>query len=452
MNTPPESPVKWCGGESEPTRPLQTRDIPLSLYVHLPWCARKCPYCDFNSHRAPTDIPEREYIAALLQDAETLPPLIWGRRVRTLFIGGGTPSLFSPAAVDSLLCGLRALSLLTPDTEITLEANPDSADVARFSEFASVGINRLSLGAQSFDDDMLTAIGRIHNGDAARRAASAAAQTFANFNIDLMHALPAQTSAMAAEDINIALSFSPPHLSLYQLTLESGTPFFRHPPANLPSADDAAEISDVCMTKATSAGLQRYEVSAFAVPGSECQHNLNYWEFGDYLGIGAGAHDKITGEGKISRRIRIKNPRDYMRHAIHNNVVLESREVSTADAAFEFMLGVLRLSGGFTPSMLSERAGVALSDLHNIIAGCEQDGLLACDAKVIKPTAKGLRYLNEMLVRFLPEEDGGQSGLKANKRPQTGTATPRQQSANTTRLLQSRSDAPDENVRRGSAG
>ena len=446
MSIPPESPVKWSGGNSEPARPLQTRDIPLSLYVHLPWCVQKCPYCDFNSHRAPTSIPEKEYINALLKDAETLPPLIWGRRVRTLFIGGGTPSLFSPAAVDSLLSGLRTLSLLPPDVEITLEANPDSADVARFSEFAAVGVNRLSLGAQSFDDNVLANIGRIHNGDASRRAADAAAKTFTNFNIDLMHALPEQTADMAADDVNIALSFAPPHLSLYQLTLESGTPFFRHPPPNLPSEDDAAAISDACMAKASSAGFQRYEVSAFATPRNECQHNLNYWEFGDYLGIGAGAHDKITIEGKIQRRIRIKNPRDYMRHALSGDVVLESREVSATDAAFEFMLGALRLTGGFPPSMLLERAGVSLSNLHDIITACENDGLIFCDAKLIKPSEKGLRYLNEVLMRFLPEHDGSQVKLKANKPPQTTAATLRQQSANTTQQLQNQSDAADENV------
>lgn len=376
---------------------------PLSLYVHLPWCAKKCPYCDFNSHQAPKIIPEKEYIRALLADAESLPPLLWGRRVRSVFIGGGTPSMFSPAAADALLCGLRALSLLPADAEITLEANPDSADAVKFAEFAAAGINRLSLGAQSFDDNALTSLGRIHDGKAARQGAEAAAAAFDNFNIDLMHALPAQTAAAAARDVQTALSFNPPHLSLYQLTLEPGTPFFRRPPPSLPVADDGADIGDAVFSAAEAAGFRRYEISAFARPGRECMHNLNYWLFGDYAGIGAGAHGKITFAGKIRRTERIKHPGEYMRRLAAGESAAAEKPVTRRDAAFEFMLNALRLPGGFAPSLLSERAGVNIATLEKTIAQAETDGLLFRDAHNIKPTAKGLRYLNDLLLRFLPE-------------------------------------------------
>ena len=375
---------------------------PLSLYAHLPWCARKCPYCDFNSHKAPAAIPEKEYIAALLADAESVLPSVWGRRVSSVFIGGGTPSLFSPEAADALLRGLRTLSLLPPECEITLEANPGSSDAAKFSEFAAAGINRLSLGAQSFDDNALSAIGRVHDSAAARRAARIAAETFDNFNIDLMHALPGQSIAAAREDVEIALSFAPPHLSLYQLTLEPGTPFFRRPPP-LPPPDEIADIGDAVCAVAAAAGFHRYEVSAFAREGRECRHNLNYWRFGDYIGIGAGAHGKITGGGKIVRHSRIKNPLEYMRRVFADGAIAESREVAARDAVFEFMLNALRLPDGFAPSLLTERIGASVGAAENVLTSCEQDGLLIRNARIIKPTAKGLRYLNEMLLRFLPE-------------------------------------------------
>ena len=376
---------------------------PLSLYVHLPWCAKKCPYCDFNSHQAPQHIPEKQYAAALLADAETLLPALWGRRPRSVFIGGGTPSMFSPAIMDAILCGLRARGLLPPDAEITLEANPDSADAGKFAEFAAAGINRLSLGVQSFDDNALAALGRIHNGKTSRRAAEAAALTFANFNIDLMHALPAQTAEAAVLDIKTALAFSPPHLSLYQLTLEPGTPFFRRPPPFLPPPDNAADIGDAVFAAAENAGFCRYEISAFARPQRECRHNLNYWLFGDYAGIGAGAHGKITSGGKIFRQTRIKHPGEYMRRIAAGEPAAEERAVPKRDAAFEFMLNALRLPAGFPPSMLLERAGIHVSALDGVLTSCEKDGLLFCGAHVVKPSAKGLRYLNDLLLRFLPE-------------------------------------------------
>ena len=378
----------------------------LSLYAHLPWCVRKCPYCDFNSHRAPSDVPEKEYVRALLADAECIAPEVWGRRVLTIFIGGGTPSLFSPNAIDELLCGLRALFLFAPECEITLEANPGSSDAKKFNEFAAAGINRLSLGAQSFDDRMLAAIGRIHGGKESRDAAKAAADSFANFNIDLMHSLPGQSAAQAKEDVQIALSFCPPHLSLYQLTLEPGTPFYRAPPKTIPPPDAAADIGDAAQNEAIAAGFRRYEISAFAREKNECRHNLNYWRFGDYIGIGAGAHAKITSGNKIVRSARVKNPREYMRRALSQNAVAaiaETREVSGQNAAFEFMMNALRLPEGFAPSLLFDRAGIEIGAIEKTLSSCEEDGLLFRDIHCIKPTEKGLRFLNEMLVRFLPE-------------------------------------------------
>lgn len=377
---------------------------PLSVYVHLPWCTRKCPYCDFNSHKAAAVIPEAEYVRALLADAETVLPLVWGRRPQSLFIGGGTPSLFSPEALDTLLCGLRALSLLPPNAEVTLEANPGSSETAKFAEFAALGVNRLSLGAQSFNDQALVALGRIHNGREARQAAQAAAEVFDNFNIDLMHALPQQDTAAARDDVTVALEYDPPHLSLYQLTLEPGTPFFRRPPL-LPPPDESAAIGDAVVAAAMSAGLARYEISAFARPERQCLHNINYWQFGDYVGIGAGAHGKITAGGKIYRQARVKHPLDYMRRATAGNAVSEERTVAGKDAVFEFMLNALRLTEGFAPELLMERAGVALTAVDKILCACEDEGLLLRNLNVIKPSERGLRYLNDMLLRFLPETD-----------------------------------------------
>lgn len=378
---------------------------PLSLYVHLPWCARKCPYCDFNSHKAPAEIPETEYVRALLTDAETIPPLVWGRRVSSVFIGGGTPSLFSPEAADRLLQGLRALSLLPPDCEITLEANPGSSDEAKFAEFAAAGINRLSLGVQSFNDQSLSALGRVHDGAEAKRAMQAAARAFDNFNIDLMHALPGQSVREAKEDLAAAMETSVPHLSLYQLTLEPNTPFFQTPPPNMPDDDQAADISDAVCQAAQAGGYGRYEISAFAKPGRECAHNLNYWRFGDYAGIGAGAHGKITGNGIITRYARIKHPGEYMRRALSGNAVSETRTVGGGNAVFEFMMNALRLPEGFSPAMLQERTGATVNDIEDTLSRCEKDGLLFRNASVVKPTPLGLRYLNDMLTRFLPTAD-----------------------------------------------
>lgn len=411
--TPGEAPIlirRRAGAEADASpvpsphskRPRPS-DIPLSLYVHLPWCVKKCPYCDFNSHKAPAATPEREYVDALLADARTLPPRVWGRRISSVFIGGGTPSLFSPRSIDDLLRSLRTLSLLSLDCEVTLEANPESADAGKLAEFAAAGVNRLSLGVQSFDSQALAALGRAHDGRTARAAAEATAASFDNFNIDLMHALPGQNAAGAAADVAAALSFGPSHLSLYQLTMEPGTPFFLRPPAGLPESDEAADIGDAAFGATEQAGFERYEISAFALPGRQCLHNLEGWLFGDYAAIGAGAHSKITGE-TIEREERTRHPAEYMRHALAGDAVARRRAVSGRDAAFEFMLNALRLPGGFAPALLEERAGESIASVADILSSCERDGLLEAGIARIRPTAKGLRYLNDMLTRFLPEE------------------------------------------------
>ena len=394
---------------------------PLTLYVHLPWCARKCPYCDFNSHLAPRELPEREYIAALLADAETTLPQTWGRRVAAVYFGGGTPSLFSPDAMDELLSGLRARFPLSPDAEVTMEANPGASDIARFAEYRAAGINRLSLGAQSFNDDALSRLGRVHDAKQSRLAAERAAQVFENFNLDLMFAPPGGTTQTALDDLRIAASFSPAHLSLYQTTLEPGTPFFRNPPAGMPSPDNAADIGDAAFALAEDAGWERYEVSAFARSGMECRHNLNYWLFGDYIGIGAGAHGKLTVGGKIHREARIKNPSEYMRRAKDGGAVCESKVVRGREAVFELMLNALRLTNGFPSALIAERAGT-VAGAEAGLREAEARELIERDATRIRPTERGLRFLNDLTVLFLPdaesESDSG-TGLHSDTPPES---------------------------------
>lgn len=374
---------------------------PLTLYLHLPWCIRKCPYCDFNSHRAGAELPEAEYVAALLADAESVIPQVWGRRIVAVYFGGGTPNLFSPFAMDKLLCRLRALFNIAADAEITMEANPGANCGERFAEYRALGISRLSLGAQSFDDDLLRAIGRVHCGDTAKKAAQAAARVFDNFNIDLMHALPGQSEQSALNDINTAADFAPAHLSLYQLTLETGTPFFRRPPPDLPDEDETANISDAVDNCAIGRGFGRYEVSAFAKKGMECMHNLNYWLYGDYIGIGAGAHGKITTGGTITRTARVKNPAEYMRRAKNGDAIAKQRQVAGRDAVFEFMLNALRLTGGFAVNDLTARTAMTTAAVETQLQNAEDEQLITRTITHIKPTARGLRFLNELLVRFL---------------------------------------------------
>ncbi len=377
---------------------------PLALYIHIPWCVRKCPYCDFNSHEAPNTLPEFEYVDALLRDLEQDLPLVWGRPITSIFIGGGTPSLFSAKALDRLFSGLRARLKLLPDIEITLEANPGTVEAGKFREFRALGINRLSIGVQSFNDSQLKALGRIHGAREAIAAAEAAhVAGFDDFNLDLMHGLPEQSVAAAQADMHQAIALNPSHISYYQLTLEPNTWFYKHPPS-LPDDERLADIEEAGQALLAAAGYAQYEVSAYARPGLRCAHNLNYWEFGDYLGIGAGAHGKITlpAEQRILRRARSKNPRDYQLHAGAPAAYSEETP-KPQDAAFEFMLNALRLKDGFAPHLLQERAGIPLSRIQNAMQQAEKDGLLDWSIQRIAATPHGWRYLNDLMQHFLPE-------------------------------------------------
>ena len=379
---------------------------PLSLYVHLPWCIRKCPYCDFNSHewRGSEDARSVQdaYIDALFADLEASLPLIWGRTVHTVFLGGGTPSLFSPEAIDRLLSGLRARLRLTADCEVTLEANPGTFEKDRFKAFRKAGITRLSIGVQSFNDVHLKALGRVHDRAQALAAVTEAAQVFDTFNLDLMYALPGQTLAQLSEDVETALSFAPPHLSIYHLTIEPNTLFAKHPPA-LPEDDEAFAMMDRITERTTAAGLGRYEVSAYARPGHACAHNLNYWQFGDYLGIGAGAHSKLSFAHRIVRQVRFREPQLYMKQALQGEPVTQSDEVSRQDLPFEFMLNAMRLKEGFALSDYMERTGLALTSLQKGLQEAERLGLIDRDFSRVWPTARGFDFLSDLQALFLPE-------------------------------------------------
>ncbi len=376
---------------------------PLSLYVHLPWCIRKCPYCDFNSHEIAADqAPQQAYIDALLADLDQALPLIWGRPVHSIFIGGGTPSLFSPAAIDQLLSGLRARLRLAADAEITLEANPGTFEKDRFRAFAQAGVTRLSLGVQSFDDQALKALGRVHDRAQALAAASEAAQCFETFNLDLMYAWPGQDMARLDADIDQALALQPPHLSIYHLTVEPNTFFAKYPPA-LPEEDLAYEMLDRISERTALAGLQRYEVSAYARPGHRCWHNLNYWQFGDYLGIGAGAHSKLSFAHRVVRQVRLREPRLYMERAALGQPLAQEQEVSRAELPFEFMLNALRLPEGFALQSFNDRTGLPPSVLQEALAQGRARGWLEADLQQIRPTARGFDFLNDLQALFLNE-------------------------------------------------
>ncbi|TQV64847.1 MAG: oxygen-independent coproporphyrinogen III oxidase-like protein [Halothiobacillaceae bacterium] len=377
---------------------------PLALYIHIPWCVRKCPYCDFNSHEAPGTLPETEYVDALIRDLEQDLPLIWGRPITSIFIGGGTPSLFSAEALDRLFSGLRARLKLLPGIEITLEANPGTVEAGKFREFHALGINRLSIGVQSFQDAQLKALGRIHGGREAIAAAEAAhAAGFTDFNLDLMHGLPGQGVEQGMADVRQAIALQPSHISYYQLTLEPNTLFHARPP-RLPDDELLADIEEAGQALLADAGYVQYEVSAYAKEGFRCAHNLNYWEFGDYLGIGAGAHGKITlpAEQRIVRRARIRNPRDFQQHA-GTAEAYEETVVKQADVAFEFMLNALRLKDGFTPHLFQERAGMPLGLIRDAMREAESRGLIDWDMRRIKPTPLGWRFLNDLMQCFLPD-------------------------------------------------
>ena len=380
---------------------------PLSLYIHLPWCLKKCPYCDFNSHEwagdsGPAAPPEQRYLDALRADLEASLPLIWGRTVHSIFIGGGTPSLFSPESIDRLLADVRARVRLEADAEITLEANPGTFERDRFRAFRQAGVTRLSIGVQSFNDQHLKALGRVHDRAQALAAVEEAARSFDTFNLDLMYALPGQTLAQAEEDMRTALSLGPPHISIYHLTLEPNTYFAKFPPA-VPDDDDAYAMLDRITELTTAAGLQRYEVSAYAKPGHACRHNLNYWQFGDYLGIGAGAHGKLSFAHRVARTVKLRDPRRYMEQALTGQVLASMDEVARADLPFEFMLNALRLKDGFALQDFMERTGLPLSSIDAALREGQQRGLLDCSAGRVKPTTRGLDFLSDLQSLFLPD-------------------------------------------------
>jgi oxygen-independent coproporphyrinogen-3 oxidase len=404
---------------------------PLSLYVHLPWCLKKCPYCDFNSHEAGraskaganTNAPaipiqsadgagsvsklspelEAQYLDALRSDLEASLPQIWGRRVHTIFIGGGTPSLFSPDAIDRLLADIRARLPLEPQCEITLEANPGTFEKDRFKAFRQAGVNRLSIGVQSFDDAKLKALGRVHDRAQAMAAIEEARQHFETFNIDLMYALPGQSPQDLDADITQALAFAPPHLSLYHLTMEPNTVFATQPPKDLPDDDTAFDMLDHLIERTEAAGLQRYEVSAYARPGHQCQHNLNYWQFGDYLGIGAGAHSKISFPDRIVRQVRWREPATYMDKARQGLACSNETDVVLASRAFEFMMNALRLKDGFELLRFAERTGLTLASIQQPLQEAEAKGLLQRDLARAWPTAKGFDFLSDLQALFLKD-------------------------------------------------
>jgi putative oxygen-independent coproporphyrinogen III oxidase len=405
---------------------------PLSLYVHLPWCLRKCPYCDFNSHevqraqdggaeaipiqalagqkREPPTFAsqlsantERRYLDALCADLEAALPQIWGRRVHSVFIGGGTPSLFSPAGIDRLLTDVRARLPLDAQAEITLEANPGTFEKDRFKAFREAGVNRLSIGVQTFDDARLKVLGRVHSRDQAIAAVEEARDCFDTFNIDLMYALPGQTLDELHADLNQALALQPSHLSLYHLTMEPNTVFATRPPEGLPDDDTAFDMLDALVARTAEAGLQRYEVSAYARPGHRCWHNLNYWQFGDYLGIGAGAHSKISFPDRIVRQVRWREPATYMDKALQGQACSSDSPVPLSERPFEFMMNALRLAEGFELERFTERTGLTLASIQQPLAEAEAKGLLQRDLHRAWPTARGFDFLSDLQGLFLQD-------------------------------------------------
>jgi putative oxygen-independent coproporphyrinogen III oxidase len=377
---------------------------PLSLYVHMPWCVRKCPYCDFNSHAAPSQLPEQRYIDALLEDLDVDLDLVGRRPIRTIFFGGGTPSLFSPEEIARLLGGVRARLSVDQDAEITLEANPGTIEHGQFAGYRAAGINRVSLGAQSFNEAHLRALGRIHHSsDIARAVEELRRAGIDNVNLDLMYALPAQTLEQSLEDVDQALALSPTHISHYQLTLEPGTVFYHRPPA-LPPEDDAWEIQQHCQDRLAREGFQQYEVSAYARPQRRCAHNLNYWSFGDYLGIGAGAHGKITdaAQARIIRTFRTKQPREYLQRSPNERAQYQS--VAQEEISFEFMLNALRLVDGFDVRDFMSRTGLPLSCISAQLEAACSRGMLQMQQSVVCPTELGRLFLNDLQGLFLPSD------------------------------------------------
>jgi putative oxygen-independent coproporphyrinogen III oxidase len=376
--------------------------IPLSLYIHVPWCVRKCPYCDFNSHQVAAEgIPERQYLAALLKDLEQVLPRVWGRRVSSIFFGGGTPSLLSPGVVAELLSGIRARIPCVPTAEITLEANPGSIEAEKFKQFREAGVTRLSLGVQSFNDLNLHVLGRIHSASQAHHAITAMLESgFESFNIDLMFGLPGQDISGASKDLETALGYQPPHLSLYQLTIEPNTPFMHSPPGNLPDDDLLSDMQDELAAQAAQQGLQRYEVSAYAAQGQQCRHNLNYWEFGDYIGIGAGAHTKISDQSAVVRYSRPRLPKQYLASAGMADAYVGERMLQPQDLIIEYMINALRLRSGFSLQQFSLHTGLGRDVLSEGIAKAVALGLLQQNDDKIIATDKGFGFLSEIQLLF----------------------------------------------------
>lgn len=377
-----------------------TNPPPLSLYIHIPWCVRKCPYCDFNSHEAKQAIPEAAYVDALIQDLEQATPLIWGRKIHSVFFGGGTPSLFSGASIDKILSHVHMLTPLEYGAEITLEANPGTVDTAHFQAYKEAGVNRVSLGIQSFDDRYLKALGRIHDTEQSQAAAALAIETFERVNLDVMYALPEQTLEDALNDAKMACDLNPSHLSFYHLTLEPNTPFHRTPPS-LPDDDTSATMQEEIERYLAQQGYQNYETSAFAKPGMQCKHNLNYWTFGDYLGIGAGAHSKLSFHDKLIRQARHKHPKRYMEFVPQGKAVDQEWIIAPDDLGFEFMMNTLRLNGGFATELLHQRTGLPLISIEKSVQRAIQQGLITQQDSRITPTLKGRRFLNNLLEIFL---------------------------------------------------
>lgn len=380
---------------------------PLALYVHLPWCVRKCPYCDFNSHAAPGQIPEKEYLAALMADLESELPDIWGRPVHSIFFGGGTPSLFSAAWIADLLGGIRSRLCLSPGVEITLEANPGTVERDSFPSYRDAGVNRISLGVQSFNENALKRIGRIHGrAEIDRSIDSLHLSGLHNFNIDLMFGLPGQTAAESLKDIRLAIDCSPAHISHYQLTLEPNTAFHANPPT-LPDGDAAWDMQDKCGRILQESGFGQYEISAWAKKDQRCRHNLNYWQYGDFLGIGAGAHSKITlpAEGAVRRRVRQRLPKAYLHASQHGNLLAEERLLSKQELIFEFFLNQLRLYEGVRKNQFTARTGIPWSVVSGRVKKAVDMGLLKDSGGMLKPTSLGLRFSNDTQAIFLPEED-----------------------------------------------
>ncbi len=377
---------------------------PLSLYVHLPWCVRKCPYCDFNSHGAKGELPFDDYIAALVRDLEHDLPLVWGRTVHSVFFGGGTPSLFPAAAIETILSAASARLRFAPDAEITLEANPGTAEHDRFEGYRAAGVNRISFGIQSFDDGCLQRLGRIHDSGEAEAAVKLAQDAgFDNLNLDLMYALPGQDLAMAEADLERAFALQPAHISHYQLTLEPNTVFFARPPQGIPEDDEAWDMQERCQARLAEAGYGHYETSAYARAGRQCAHNLNYWRYGDYLGIGAGAHGKITlgADQSILRRWKHKHPATWMAAAGTDQAIGGDDRIAPDQRPFEYMLNALRLHEGFALADFEVRTGVARTRIASALAQAQARGWLQADAARVVPTALGRRFANDVISLFL---------------------------------------------------